>query len=342
MPLNLSLLSEYENAYLAGIETAARVAKKYNINIKYKSFFYGDGSLDILDEAQKIQTWKADLVIGPSFSDQFTLLKNYLPDVMVLSSYASGETLKSLPKNFYSVFLPDNQIMAYLANYIHKRYPEKNIHIITQTDCKQCVDVSKLFTTAHKKISSKSITETKIIMDNINTIDSKKLMVGHENDITLIFNVTLYAYNALVKHIAAAFPDKNFVFFSDLNNWGNNTDSNEYKKYNLNYESYRIGPLVLNESLLDFNRFLKAYYEIYQTKPKYDISYMNYITVMSAIEAYKKYYAADKNENMREKVLTSYIKATNQNSNWFKVNHYGIYRLTPKGEVLIAKLQHDT
>ena len=40
MPLDLSLLTEYQNAYLAGAETAVHVSKKYNLDIKYKPFFY--------------------------------------------------------------------------------------------------------------------------------------------------------------------------------------------------------------------------------------------------------------------------------------------------------------
>ena len=339
MPLNLSLISEYQKAYLSGIETAAHVARKYNIEIIYKPFFYGEGSLDILDETPKIQDWQADLVIGPSSSDQFTLLRNALPNVMVLSSYASGKTLQTLPKNFYSIFLPDNQIMTLLAEHIHKKFPTKNIYIIVQADCKQCVDVSKLFTTSFNKASpSRKITETKVILDHINSIDSKKLMLGHENDVTLIFNLTYYAYNELVKRIAQSFPNKNLIFFSDQDNWGGEANHNAKTTNTWTYESYRIGPLLADNSLPDYKNFSKAYFSIYQSKPKDGVAYMTYITVMSAIEALNKFPTKNENKSIREKILNSYVEAIKKNSNWFRINNYGVYELTPQGEVLAEKL----
>src|SRR3989338_5875669 len=199
MPLDLSLLTEYQNAYLAGAETAVHVSKKYNLDIKYKPFFYGNGPLDILSEIPKIQQWHADLIIGPSSSDQLLLLRNYLPNTIVLSSYASDKTLKTLPKNFYSIFLTDNQIMQLLAGYIHKEYPHKNVYIIAQADCKQCVDVGGLFTKDYRKLPSPTnVSEKKIIMNNVASINAKKIMNGHENDVTLVFNATYYAYNAFI------------------------------------------------------------------------------------------------------------------------------------------------
>lgn len=337
IPLNPSSFSEYEKAYLAGIEVATHVAKRYNINIQFKPFFYGNGSLDVLGEVRKIQEWGADLVIGPSSSDQFMLLKNYFLDRMVISSYASGEMLKNLPKNFYSVFLTDNSVMMLLSRYIDKKFPQKNIYIISLADCKQCIDASQLF---KKKLQSfnteKKIIEKKTIIENIDFVDSKKLMDGHENDVILILNNTFYSYKLLIEHITANIPNKHMIFFSDEDNWGSEM-SNIYNKKEMNYESYRIGPLLTNSTNPNYQKFSKAYFKIYHVKPTDAISYMTYITTISAIEALNKYPSQNKNENMRNKLLHSYLKALAHNSEWFKVKDYGVYLLTPHGEVLDKK-----
>ena len=337
IPSNVSKLQENEKAYFAGINTAAYVVKKYNINIIYKPFIYGSGPIDILSEIPKIKKWHADLILGPGSSDHFIMLKNYLQNVMVLSSYASGQELQSLPSNFHSIFLPDNKIMMLLAEYIHKKFPNKNVYIITQVDSKQCIDASNQFISSYKKISSLTkISENKIILDDINSINSKELIAGHENDVILIFSYTLYSYNELVKHIILSFPNKKLIFFSDQDNW-DNTESKAYKD-NKNYDSYRIGPIIFDNHSLEFKTFKKAYYNLYHIQPLYSVSYMSYITVISAIEALIKYPSPNKENNMREKILYSYTRALEHDPNWFQINNYGIYRSTSQGETLVARL----
>lgn len=339
MPLDLSLLTEYQNAYLAGAKTAVNASKKYNLDISYKPFFYGNDPLDILSEVPKIKQWHADFVIGPSSSDQLLLLRNYLPNTIVLSSYASDKTLKMLPKNFYSIFLTDNQIMRLLAGYIHKKYPHQNVYIIEQADCKQCVDVGALFIEDYKKLPLQTnVSEKKIIMSNIASINAKKLMNGHENDVTLVFNTTYYAYNTFIKHIATSYPNKKLIFFSDQDNWGNAINYNLKTKNDLPYESYRIGPLLLDSALPDYKNFSKAYYNAYHAQPKASVSYMTYITIMSVVEALNKYQPISYISSMHTQILQSYLTALSKNPHWYKIDEFAIYHLTSKGEVLVARL----
>ena len=339
MPVNPSLLAEYGRAYLAGVQTATQVAKNYNISIVYQPFFYGDGPLDVLTETPKIQAWNADLVLGPSSSDQMLMLRNYLPSVMVLSSYASDVMLKTLPKNFYSLFLSDDAIMDLLAHYIHEKYPKKNIYIITQVDDKQSVDVSNIFIENYERMApSTKVVQKKVILDNIDNIDSAKLLAGHENDIVLIFNFSFYDYNMLVEHIAAAMPDKHLIFFSDQDSWGETVSKDSNTKYHLNYESYRIGPIMLARGAPGYKTFEQTYNKIYDKEPDNPVSYISYITVMSAVQALDQYPDPNVSDNMRQKILYSYLLALGHNPNWFKINDFAIYQITPEGEVLITKL----
>jgi len=338
MPLNVPLLSEYEKNYLAGVEAAAQVAKAANINIVYKPFFYGAGPLDVLSEISKVQEWQPDLIIGPGASDQFLLLKNYIFNTMVLSSYASDISLTTLPKNFYSVNLPDVQVSSLLSQYIHQQYPQKNIYVITQIDSKECVDASDLFINSYHKISpATKITQNKLILDNVSSIDSKKLMTGHEQDIVVIFNFTYYGYSVLIRHIAASFPKSNLIFFSNQDDWNDKGTDRPRKNDNLLYQSYRIGPVIFDSNDLDYKEFENAYYKLYHQEPVDSVSFMLYLTVMSVVKALIQFPPPETYQGMREKILYSYTQALKYDPTWFRLKYYAIYQLTPQGEVLITK-----
>lgn len=329
---------EYEKAYFAGVQTAGYEAKKYNLQIKYKPFIYGTGPLDILNEIPKVQAWGADLVMGPNASDQCLLLGHQLQGIMILSAYASDVHLKTLSKNFYSTLLPDDRIMALLANYIHKNYPDKNIYVIERIDSKQCVDAGSLFISSIKKISPHvQIFEKKILMQDINDIDSKKLMSGHENDVTLIFNSTYYGYISFVHHVAASFPDKKLIFFSDQDNWSSEVDGHTHK-LDLSFDSYRIAPILFDRTSPVFKEFMQAYQNIYHKKPKDAISYMTYYALMSAITSLNEFPDPNHQATMREKILYSYHTALKKHPNWFRGQDFGIYQLTSKGEVLVKRI----
>lgn len=338
MPVNFTLLSQYQRAYLAGIEAAREVAKQDGFNLLYMPFFYGNGPLDLFAEIPKIKAWQPDFVLGPSSSDQFLMLRDSLPNILVLSSYASDQTLAKMPRNFYSTFLPDGQIMNLLAGYINQKYPKKNIYIITQIDSKQCVDVADLFIDAYKKLSPKTqIVENKLILDNLSDVDIKKLVAGHQNDIIIIFNDTFYDYNVLVERIANSTPDQHFVFYSDQDNWGEAVTKTP-STVKVNYESYRIGPIMEDAQSPQYQAFVKVYANIYHAAPADAVSYMTYLSVLSVIEALHNYPDLSNKDSTREKILYSYSQALNHDPNWFRLNDFAIYQITPRGEILINSL----
>ncbi len=334
----IPLAYKYETAYLQGIKTAEYTAQEKKYIIDSKFFFHGNGPIDIFKSIPLINDWKADVVIGPSSSDKFIMLKNELPNIMVLSSYASGIKLKNLPRNFYSTFLSDDKLMYLLGKFVQEKFTQKNIYLIEQVDCKQCVDAGKLFIQSYKKINPNiKIVENKTILDNVNTINSKKLILGHENDVILIFNSTYYDYNLLTRHIADDFPNKKLIFVSDQDNWRNEVDGRSHP-FDLTYESYRIGPILFDQSMPEFKIFVESYVALYHTKPEAALTYMTYVTIMSILEALRQYPSPNSDIGMREKILYSYETALKNNPNWYKNTTFGIYQLTSKGEVLIKKL----
>ena len=126
-------------------------------------------------------------------------------------------------------------------------------------------------------------------------------------------------------------------FFSDQDNWGKEIDGRTHN-FDLNYDSYRIGPILFDESSPEFKKFIAIYNESYPGKPLNMLTYLTYYTLMSAIDALQQFSTHDPNKSMREKVLYSYLTALKQNKNWYRSLNFGIYQLTSRGETLVVKL----
>ena len=332
--------SVYERAYFAGVDAANYAAKKYGYKIEYKGFLYENGALNILSELSKIEKWSADLIMGPGSSDQCLLMNYRMPRPMVISSTASDIHLKSLPSNFYSTFPSDDSIMELLSGFIRNYFPSKNVYIIEQVDCKQCVDAGNLFSASYNKNSlTTKVVEKKIIINNdINSIDVKKLIDGHEDDVILILNSAYSCYISLISHISASFPKKHLVFFSDQDNWSNEVDGNTHT-FDLPFESYRIGPILFDKQSPFLKKFKEAYFLIYHEEAKDAISYVTFYSIMSVLEALNEFPDPDQKHNMQEKILYSYHQAVEKHSNWFKTQGFGVYKLTSSGEVLVERFK---
>jgi hypothetical protein len=333
MPQKLSLWSEYQNSYISGITTAAQDAKKYGFHIQYKPFFYGTEPLDVLDQIPKVQAWQPDLILGPHYSNQFLLLRKYFPEIMVLSSYASDPDIEKLPKNFYSLCLPIASLAKAMNQFIHERFPEKNVLVMTQADCKECMNLSKLFISTHNKfLPTQKISDSKFLQDEVETLDVKSIIKNHENDVIVLIPPTYYIYNILINRIANTMPEKHFVFITDVDNWGNSKEGSLKGQHLFNFQSYRIVPATFSQYAPEFNNFIKSYYQLYHTRPSDAVSYMTYITVMSAVHAMQKF--PNSTTVTRKKLLSSYLSALKKDPNWYRPENYTVYHLTPHGEIL--------
>lgn len=347
MPRKLSLWKRYEQAYLAGIETSVLAAKEEGITLQYKTFFYGEKPLDILKKIPLVQAWHPDVILGPHYSNQLFLLKDYFSDTLVLSSYASDPSIKELPNNFYSIFPSDNDLMEVIMNFIQQRFGQKNILMLVQADCKECTNMAQNFIPSYikrnKELSISTVKRSDFIGENLNNVSLPQLTQSYKNnDIILIFAANYYLYETLLGRLVNFIKKPNLIFITDVDDWGVqdvNFDS-AITQMPLNYQAYRVTPLFssLNSTgneLLEFNRlFLKRY-----KKPTADsISYVTFLTIKSVLAALAKFPSKNSNLPVSEQVLVSYEQALHHTPNWYRSNKYAVYQFTGKKEVLVDKV----
>lgn len=348
----LGVSFNYENIYLSGINIAVLAARKQGIDIEYKTFFYGANPLDVLRKVPEVQAWKPDIILGPHYSNQFLLLKKYFSDVLILSSYASDPALVNLPSNFYSICLPDDVVLKILSQFVYKKFADRNIHIISQADCKNCVDIANLFLIDYQHLDSSAIiSEMHFVGNDINTMNILNMIKGSKQD-NLIFIEPLdyYMYLNMTSRIAEVLKSPNLVFVTVMDLWGDADMLQKLilKKSSIKYKAYRISPLLLDDvSDKKLQQFNQLYSEYYKKPATNAMAYITFLTVMSAVSALEQFPVKNRHLMMRERVLASYRKALQVDPNWFRPQQYGIYRYTndshdnKTGEVLVQVLSTD-
>jgi hypothetical protein len=347
MPRKLSLWKRYKQAYLAGIETAVLAAKEQGITLEYKTFFYGEKPLDILKKIKLVQAWHPDVILGPHYSNQLFLLKDYFSDTLVLSSYASDSSIKELPNNFYSIFPSDNDLMEVIMNFIQQRFGQKNILMLVQADCKECTNMAANFAPSYSKrnanLSITTVSRSDFIGENVNDLSLPQLTRSYQkNDIILIFTSNYYLYEMLLGRLVNFIKMPNVIFITDVDDWGLqdvNIDS-AITETLLNYQAYRVTPLFSSLSstgneLLEFNRlFLKRY----KKSTADSVSYVTFLTIKSVLAALEKFPSKNTNWPVSKQVMTSYEEALQNTPNWYRSNKYAVYQFTGKKEVLVDKV----
>ncbi len=344
LPEKASMWFDYEQAYLAGIEMAKVAAKKQDILLEYKPFFYGNKPLDVLKQIPNVKAWRPDFILGPHYSNQFLLLKKYFPDVVVLSAYASDPELADLPSNFYSIFPPDDTLIKSLSEFMNVQFANKNIFMILQADCKNCNDMAELLKANYKRLNNKvKITETSFIGNKIEDVNIARVTKGYqEGDIIFLEPENYYSYMNLMPRIVAFLKKSNVAFFTALDAWGGSDATQKFlgPVPFENYEGYRITSLLLDDTTdMHLKEFKKLFFEHYKKMPKNPVSYMTFLAMMSVTTALEKFPEKNQNLTMQVQVLKSFEKARYQHPNWFRPKQYGIYRYSDnsakQGEVLI-------
>lgn len=343
MPPKLWTWLQYEKSYLRGIEIAKTVSKKNDIHIIYKTFFYGTDPLAILNEIPKVNAWHPDIILGPHYSNQFLLLRNYFKDVLVLSSYASDKAINDLPSNFHSISPSDDTTVKAMSDFIKKKFPNNNILIINRIDCKDCNDISALFTKMYHESNYKvQIKQNNFVGESDNLTNVEKLLDGYQkNDVIIVLAVNLYNYTDLILKITTTLQDKNPIFVSLVDNWGTPEAglaiSNKMK---LPFQAYLVNPLLFNLKSSIFRDFNQTYFDLYGAYPNENVSYTTFRTLMSAVQAINTCNIQhNKNFDMRTRIIGCYQNKLKTNPNWFRPGIYGVYLLNAKSGKLIDEMK---
>jgi len=327
----------YKNSYYAGIQTAILAAKKNHISIQFKSFTYGDDPLGVIDAIPVVKAWHPDVIIGPHYSNQFLLLKQYFNNVLVLSPYATDEAISHMPSNFYSLALPDSNTARANFIFIKKYFSGSNIYNISQLDCKDCIDTTKSLDLIYAKENTLvSVKNAVYLGDKINSLNIAELMQGYQkNSVIVLQPLNDLDANILIARVAKFLKDKELVFLYNVDDWGSNGNFQTIvDNANIQAQIFRITPWIINKQSHDYQEFVGNYQEKFHASPNNAVSFMAYNCIMSVVGALQKYPSKDTMLNVQASVLASYLSALKQNKNWYRGANYAIYEYTHKHDVL--------
>lgn len=322
-----SLPADYKISYLQGIATAMLAAQDQGYTVQYKTFFYGNQPLAILNEIPLVKVWQPDVIIGPHFSNEFLLLKNDFNDVLVISPDASDPALATMPTNFYSLSLTDDEIYRSEVYFIDKTFPNKNIFNIVAADCKDCVDSNNLFNNLYNKINPSIKMTNSMYVGDVNALNIAKLMANYQKgDIIVLQADSFLSSQQLIFRITSHFSKYNFIFINYLDNWG----KNNIIMPNKNYTEYWMAPYLMDSSSKNYQKFLQYYLDLYKIPPQTTISYLSFLTLFSVTTALSEF-SSNQSGIMKENILKSYEIARNKNQNWFKPISSAVYKIDAQG-----------
>ncbi len=332
------ITDEFGARYVDGINLANNDLKKMGYEIKYKVFDYDrTHPLAILSAVKKVHAWHPDVVLGPRNSNLFLLIRNEFKHVLVLSTFATSVDIKSLPNNYYSLMLPDEYMARVMYDYVKTQYPNKKVHAIVESDCKNCVDIAKVFADSYNKNNNNLIVKH-YLQASLKKSDVKQLMEGYrKGDIVFLPN-TAYTTAKLMLNITN-YVNQEVVFLGG-DGWGA-WDNTEVGKLKANQPYYG---LHFTPASLEFShdpmvqRFKKAYARTYKKTRSQYAAFLSFNAVHSIVAALQKYGGKHQEGDIREKILKSYQKALQADSNWFRPKRYVVYRVSHHGQTFLSSV----
>lgn len=337
---NPSLIEKYnskpetfQEAYMRGINTAIADAKRNGYSIEYKTFFFGNNLLDILNKVSEVNAWKPDVIIGLHSSNQFLIARNYFEDTQVISLYATDKNIKYLPDNFYSLGVLDQNAIDPIIKFIAEHFNKKNIFLAIEADSKESVDLADLLKVEiNKAFPEITTSENRFLSDEIKTLDMKEFMTPYKKEnIIIVLADNYYQVAELMSKIHLYMAPDNPVIIATVDNWGNEKVPTENI---LPYVGYRITTYTTRPNTKIYKEFHEAYLRVNHEEPINIVSYTTYNAVASFIQALKQFPVND-NYPVRKKIVLSYQKALSRYPFWYKPDRAYIYLMTPGKEQLL-------
>jgi ABC-type branched-subunit amino acid transport system substrate-binding protein len=332
-----NITNEYDIYYSEGAEVAKFVAKKKGFKIEYKIFKFAREPLAILDIIPQVNSWNPDVIIGPRNSNMFITIKNSFKNILVLSPFASSSEIEKMPKNYYSLTLPDRYISDAISRYMDKHYAKNGIFSIVEADCKNCVDISHELGKIYKNNNTKKrFVENYYLQGSVKDLDIQKILKNYDSTDIIFLPNTSYSSAVLMVRITNYL--KRPMVFIGADDWGSIRNSVVGKlKADFPYYGIRVTPWSLKSKSSLMNDFEKNYEEIYHTKPADAVSLLAYTTIISIVNAINKF-PEPNIKNIKESILSSYMRALKSNKNWYRPSQFEFYKIDENSDVLIDRI----
>ena len=200
------------------------------------------------------------------------------------------------------------------------------MYVISEANCKSCMDVSAAMKTLWKKKRGESLKQTLFIEGQSETVPMKKLMSGYQpGDIIFLPNMA-HASAVLMTRIANELKDS--AVFVGGDGWGAWRDTEVGKLLAQNpFTAFHFVPWSLDGSNNSIKQYARKYRQFFKHPPQDKLSYISYRTLSSIVDAYLQYHAKFKG-SLKEVLLKSYQAALAQDYYFFKPTNYRVYKIT--------------
>ncbi|MDR3490979.1 MAG: hypothetical protein P4M12_02910 [Gammaproteobacteria bacterium] len=333
-----NITNQYDKYYLAGIEAAVFAAKEKKIKIEYKIFRYSRDALAILKIVPDVNSWQPDVIIGPRNSNMFLTIRNSFKNILVISPYASSSAVEYMPKNYYSLSLPDKYMAQAISIFLKKNHPTNGLISIVEADCKNCVDIShELSSIYHNNYPKNNFNENFFLQKSVKELDIEKTLNGYKKDDVIFLPNTSYASTILMVRITNYLARP--MFFLGADDWGSWRNS-EVGKLKANYPYYgiRVTSWSLDSDYKLKEEFLKNFKKLHHGMPEDAVSMLAYATIGSIVSALNKY-PEPMVSDIKTEILNSYMHALKNDKNWFRQSEYKFYKTDSTGDVLIDTIK---
>lgn len=275
---NTTYSESLKTSYKRGIETAISSAHQENINIEVNYFLYGNSLPDMANKIPDLKEWQPDVIIGLNDTNHFLMARNYFTDIMVISLFATDYKLKSLPNNFHSMVIPDENIAEVFPAFVKEKFPNRNIFLAIAADSKESEDMSYLVkNVVGKKFPSISLSESEFIQDEMPTLNLSSFLKNYrKDDVILLLCTNYYSGAEFMSRISKYLYPYKPTFIVDFDNWGNNSvpTTNLYPFF-----SYRITPYIFHPETDEYHHFYSTYVKLFNEPPQNQISFQTYKAV---------------------------------------------------------------
>lgn len=317
--------TKYKDYYLEGLNVARDQAKSNGLLINYKIFQYSEEPLSIINIMPKVIEWKPDVIIGPRDSNKFLMLSPYIKDVLTVSPFATSLAINKMPKNFFSITLSDAFEARAIYNFINWKFPEKDVIVLTEADCKSCNDVSEEFIKIWLKNKHPKPYQQYYISQQASTLKVGDAIKNNNGRKIIIIPNNAHDSAVLIARISQ-FSTKETIFIGG-DGWGSWKDTEVGKLGNLvNYSAYHIVPWGLEVCTKNAKKFKESYEQKFKEKPKNKLSYIVYQTAMSIISSYVQYGRTLKGIT-KDNLLQGYKLALTKNKYWHNPVNYLVYKI---------------
>jgi len=317
--------TKYKDYYLEGLSVALNQAKRNGLLINYKIFQYGQDPLSIINILPEVIEWKPDVIIGPRDSNKFLMLPLYVKDVLTVSPFATSLAVSKMPKNFFSVTLSDAFEAKAIYNFINWKFPEKDVIVLTEADCKSCKDVSEEFIKIWLKNKHVKPYQQYYLSQQASTLKMGDTIKNNNGRKIIIIPNNAHDSAVLMARISQL--SSNETIFIGGDGWGSWKDTEVGKLGNLvNYSAYHIVPWGLEACTKDVKNFKESYEKKFNEKPKNKLSYIVYQTTMSIISSYVQY-GSTLNGTTKDNLLQGYKLSLTKNKYWHNPVDYLVYKI---------------